>query len=163
MISWLPKILELPAYSGDWNTYFEAVYAVFFKDFVQNKPIFRGQRLGLKKHPKYEGKSATFWHFISEGSIEANRTPDLRRCERIGWPAPIVNNSQDTLVRCWKNVRKGDIRIILWLVKEDYVVVLSERKGYLLPWTAYILTYQHSRQKLEREYQAYIKAKGSPF
>lgn len=162
MIPWLPEIIKLDTFEGDWNTYFQAVYAIFLKDFVQNKPMFRGQRLGLKKYPEYDGKSATFWHFISEGSVEVNRTPDLRRCERIGWPAPIIENSIDSIVRCWETARKGDKRIILWLVAEDYVVVLSERNGYLLPWTAYMLTYQHSKDKLEREYQAFKKAKGSP-
>jgi len=163
MIPWLPDIIELDTYEGDWNAYLQAVYAIFLKDFVHNKPVFRGQRLGLKKYPEFDGKSATFWHFISEGAVEDKRTPDLRRCERIGWPAPVIHNSTDSLVRCWENTRKGDRRIVLWLVPEDYVVVLSKRDGYLLPWTAYILSNQHSKDKLGREYQAYKKAKGSPF
>ncbi len=34
--------------------------------------------------------------------------------------------------------------------------------GYFIPWMAYMLTWQHSRDKLEREYQSSIKAKGAP-
>jgi len=162
MIAWLPEILDFDSFENDWAKYLQAIYTVFLEDFVQNTPVFRGKRLGLKKYPEYDGKSATFWHFISEGSVEAERTPDLRRCERIGWPSPIINHSTDPLVRCWETVRKGDKRIILWLVAVDYVVVLSERKGYLIPWTAYIIKYPHAKAKLEREYQAYIKAKGAP-
>ncbi|MNH30689.1 hypothetical protein D3C79_909980 [compost metagenome] len=44
------------------------------------------KRLGLKRHPVIQGKEATFWHMISEGNDEAERLPDLRRCERIRWP-----------------------------------------------------------------------------
>jgi hypothetical protein len=162
MITWLPEIIELDKYGNDWEKYFQAVYNVFHTDFVQNRPVFRGKRLGLKKYPEYDGKSATFWHFISEGTVEDERTPDLRRCERIGWPSPIISHSTDSVVRCWETVRKGDKRIILWIVSKDYVVVLSERNGSLLPWTAYVLSYQNAKDKLEREYQAYKKARGTP-
>ena len=163
MIAWLPDLLLLDDYGNDWKRYFEAVYQVFWDNFVQHRPVFRGQRLGLKKYPEFEGKSATFWHMISEGKVESDRIPDLRRCERIGWPAPIIQNSDVPDIRCWSNERNSDKRIILWLVEADYLVVLSERNGYLLPLTAYILSYQHSRDKLEKEYRAFIKAKGAPF
>ena len=163
MIDWLPGLLRLEDYCDDWSIYFEAIYGVFLRDFAQNKPAFRGRLLGLKKYPEYEGKPATFWHMISEGHVEEKRIPDLRRCERIAWPAPVIEHSTDQEIRCWRNEHKGDKRIVLWLVEEDYVVILSERNGYLIPWTAYLLTYQHSRDKMEREYNAYIKAKGAPF
>ena len=150
-------------YAGDWDAFFEAVYAAFCLDFVQSKPFFQGHRLGLKKYPEYDGKSATFWHMISEGSDEALRTPDLRRCERIRWPRPIIDQSEEPEIRCWETERKGEKRIVLWLVAQDYVVVLAQRTGYILPWTAYLVTYDHTRKKLEREYQAYKKAGGAPF
>jgi len=158
----LPELIELDNYENDWDKYFIAVYNVFHNDFVVNKPIFRGKRLGLKKHPEFQGKSATFWHMISEGKNESERIPDIRRCERIGWPFPIIINSNDSDIRCWSNIRNRDKRIILWLVDEDYVVILTERKGYLLPLTAYLLKFDHTRRKMEKEYKAYIKAGGSP-
>jgi len=163
MITWLPELLLLDDYNNNWNVYFEEVYSVFARDFVYSKPIYRGRRLGLKKDPEYEGKSATFWHIISEGNVESERIPDIRRCERIGWPSPVIQNSTAIEIRCWTNERKGDKRIILWLPQEDYIVVLAERSGYLLLWTAYILKYQNARDKLEREYQSYQKARGAPF
>lgn len=159
MIEWLPDIIELENYDNDWNTYFEAVYKVFEHDFVRTKPFFRGKQLVLKRYPEYQGKSATFWHMISEGKVEDERTPDLRRCERIGWPSPIITNSTDTEVRCWKNSRKGKTRIVLWVLQEDYVVILDERKNYLIPWTAYLLKYANTRRKMEKEYMAYKKTR----
>ena len=46
--------------------------------------------MGLKRHPELEGKSATFWHFVTEGKVEADRTPVRERIERIGWPKAII-------------------------------------------------------------------------
>jgi len=161
MDKWLPKIITLDEHDNDWGKYFSYVYSIFKRDFVDNKPVFNGKRLGLKKHPEYDGKAATFWHMISEGKVESEREPDLRRCERISWPAPIIENFNDDKIRCWTKKIKRDNRILLWLVEEDYLVVLNERKGYILPWTAYLIEYNHTRRKLEKEYNAYKKAKDS--
>jgi len=158
----LPDLLTLEDHDGDWPTFFQAVYAAFCMDFVDSQPTFRGQRLALKRHPEHEGKSATFWHMISEGSVEADRTPDLRRCERIRWPRPAIEGSNEVEVRCWESSRQGERRVTLWVVDEDYVVVLARRNGYVLPWTAYLITYNHTRTKLEREFQAAQKAGGAP-
>jgi hypothetical protein len=83
---WLPPLVLFEGYNGDWTHYLEAIYALFKANFVDSKPLFRGIRLGLKRYPLTYNKEATFWHFIQEGQFEAERTPDLRRCERIGWP-----------------------------------------------------------------------------
>ncbi|MHA8774659.1 hypothetical protein ACYA94_16530, partial [Klebsiella pneumoniae] len=87
----LPLLVLLEDYSGVWNDYFEVVYKIFYQDFVLTKPVFRKKRLGLKRHPEYEGKSATFWHMVSTGDQEEERIPDIRRCERIAWPKPIID------------------------------------------------------------------------
>jgi hypothetical protein len=36
--------------------------------------------------------------------------------------------------------------------------VLAERNGCLLPWTAYLITEEHRRRKLQKEYEAFKKA-----
>ena len=87
----LPDLIELSEYCGDYHKYLEAVYACFKQDFINRRPVFRGARLGLKKHPLLMGKEATFWHMTSEGNDEETRIPDMRRMERIKWPAPLIN------------------------------------------------------------------------
>ncbi|MCG8556770.1 MAG: hypothetical protein MJD61_16010 [Proteobacteria bacterium] len=67
---WLPDLMEC-----DWNRYQETIdraYAIFWRDFgaAAARPAFRGKRMGLKRHPELDGKSATFWHFVTEGSTE---------------------------------------------------------------------------------------------
>jgi len=154
---WLPALVRLEDYGGDWNAFLEAIYKFFRRDFVKNHPIFRGRRLGLKRHPVVDGKEATFWHMISEGKEESERMPDLRRCERILWPKPIIEHVDDAKVKVWKSIKRKEERIHIWLENEDYLVVLADRKGYLLPWTAFLVTREHTKRKLKREYEAYQK------
>lgn len=151
--SWLPPLVLFPDYEGNWERYLEAIYNYFKQDFIDNRPFFRGHRLGLKKHPLEEGKEATFWHFIQEGPNEDNRIPDIRRCERIRWPRPVIENEDKSVIKVWENKRKNEKRILLWLERQEYLVVLAERKGYLLPWTAYLVTEEHRKKKLQKEYE----------
>ncbi len=155
---WLPELEPFDKYGGDWDKYLEALYSFFKNDFIDSKPYFKGRRLGLKKHPVEHGKEATFWHLISEGKEEEERIPDLRRCERIRWPRPVIENDGDPAVKVWGNKRKLETRILIWLEQEEYLVVLADRKEYILPWTAYLVTRDHQKRKLEREYQRYKKA-----
>ena len=89
----LPELIELSQFGGNFAQYLEAVYEIFKNEFVLRRPSFRGIRLGLKKHPMYNNKEATFWHMTSEGEDEQNRLPDLRRLERIKWPSFMIDNS----------------------------------------------------------------------
>jgi len=155
--SWLPPLVLFSDYSGEWDAYLEALYRWFKQDFIDNKPVFQGRRLGLKRHPLTYGKEATFWHLIQAGEIEEERIPDLRRCERIRWPKPLIEHDRDPKVKYWVSLKRGEDRIHIWLEEEDYVVVLADRKGFLLPWTAFLVTRQHTRVKLRREYESYWK------
>ena len=129
MIPWLPALLRLEAYGDNWQIYVEAVYSAFRDDFVQDRPIFKGRRVGLKRHPLSQGKEATFWHLVSEGADEATRTPDIRRCERIRWPRALIDNESDDAVRIWANQRNNERRILLFIEEEYYLVVLADRKS----------------------------------
>lgn len=156
---WLPPLVLLSDHGGEWQAYLEALYGWFTKDFIKSPPVFQGRRLGLKRHPLSQGKEATFWHMISEGMDEEERVPDLRRCERIRWPKPVIEHESSPQVKYWVSLKKGEHRIHIWLKEQDYVVVLADRKGYLLPWTAFLVTRQHTREKLRKEYEAYWKGR----
>ncbi len=162
MINWLPGLIKFEDYDNIWDRYLEVLYEAFKADFVYARPTFRGRKLGLKKHPKIRGKEATFWHFIQEGKIESNRYPNIRRCERIKWPSPIIEHEKTDFVYVWENERSGKRRILLYLVQENYLVVLAIRKGYILPWTAYIVDKEHRRKKLLKEYENYKKNRSHP-
>ena len=153
--SWLPALEPLGNYNGDWNVYLAAIYAIFKNDFVDDKPVFQGRRLALKRYPITNGKEATFWHFIQKGKVEEDRVPDFRRCERIRWPRPVIEHDSDDSVKIWWNRRGRERRICLWVESEEYLVVLTDRSTYVLPWTAYLVVRSHQKKKLQREYEEY--------
>lgn len=154
-IAWLPGLVLFESHGGDWDRYLDVLYAFFKTDFIDSQPLFHGQRLGLKRHPLSNGKEATFWHMISEGEKEDEREIDFRRCERIRWPRPVIENEAEPEVKVWENERRGEKRICIWVETEEYLVILAERKGYLLPWTAYLVTETHRKRKLRKEYEAF--------
>lgn len=150
---WLPEQILLEHYQGEWEAYFDSVYQAFHRDFVLSKPVFRGVRLGLKRHPEYEGKSATFWHMISTGNVESERVPDIRRCERISWPKPVIDNSTDTCLKVWAEPKGKNRRIHIWFEDEGYLVVLDDRGDFMLPWTAFYIEHNHQRKKYNTRWE----------
>lgn len=156
MDDWLPGLMEFNDYGGNWKVYLEAIYAVFEADFVTSSPTFRGRKLGLKRYPVEAGKEATFWHLISTGKVEADRLPDLRRCERIRWPRPLIENEHSPEVLVWTEpYGSKDDRIHIYLTDERYLVVLADRGTHILPWTAYYIEYKNSHEKYLKRYERY--------
>jgi len=155
----LPDLIELSEFGGDYHKYLEAVYEYFRQDFIAKRPVFRGIKLGLKKYPLSQDKEATFWHMTSEGKDETTRNPDMRRMERIKWPAPMINQSEHPYQKVWENMRGNKTNILIFHEDEGYLVVLRKAKNYILPWTAYLVTYKSQKKKLLKEYETYIKAR----
>lgn len=158
--SLLPPLILMEEYQNNWDIYLEAIYYFFCEDFIHSKPKFEEKRFALKRYPVVKGKEATFWHLISEGKEEDERLPDIRRCERIRWPRPMIEAIKSKQVRCWKNKRKEEDRIVIALEDFSYVVVLADRGEYVLLWTAYCVEREHQRRKLRKEYEAFINQKG---
>lgn len=156
---WLPPLILFNDYGGNWDAYLEALYAWFKRDFIDSKPVFQGRRLGLKRHPMDQGKEATFWHMIQEGRNEEERTPDFRRCERIRWPKPIIEHDKDQAIKVWRNLRGREVRVCLWFERENYLVILTDRGDYILPWTAYLVEQPHRQRKLQKEFEEYHRIK----
>lgn len=159
---WIPELIQLDDYGGNWHAYIDAVYDVFRRDFVSSKPIFQGQRLRLKRYPVHQEREATFWHMTSEGEREEERLPDLRRCERIGWAKAVIEHSGDPSVKVWENQRRGEARVCLWLERAEYLVVLAKRRDYALMWTAFMVTQPHQKRKHKRDYERYIQTGAAP-
>lgn len=171
---WLPDLVPF-----DWNDYgasVERAYAVFWRDFgtAQARPAFRGKRMGLKQLPEFEGKCATFWHFVTEGAVEAERTPDRERIERIAWPkamlleagpwsdpSPVVAPVGPPRILLWSTQRQTATRWVVSLPDFSYVVVIDERENFVLPWTAFCVVQGHRREKLRKEYESWRSARKS--
>ena len=155
----LPALILLRDYKGVFKDFFEAVYLIFVRDFVNSKPIYRGQVLKLKSHPFIDGKEYTFYHFTHDGKIEEERIPNIRRMERIAWPRPLIDNSKNSDLKVWQNKRGNKTRILIFHEKESYLVILEMRKKYILPWTAYLIDFPNRKERLLEEYEQYLKTK----
>ena len=144
---------DIIPFSGDWDTYQENLYQVF-QDTICNADLkFQGIRIGIKKHPEYKEKHFTFWHLTSEGEKEEERTPDLRRCERVAWVKWMIENcdSHDG-ISYWENKRGSQKHLVVWCEEYEYAVILAKRKGYFLLKTAYcVSTRRADKFRKERE------------
>lgn len=153
--AWLPDLITLASFGGDWDLFLGGVYACYRRDFSPCNLTFQGDPISLRKRPYTLGKEASFWHLISEGRVEDDRLTDFRRCERIGWARAIIENANDEAVRQWENQRRGERNVCLWLECADYLVVLGRRTGYTLLLTGYTVS-ERQRVKLRREYESFL-------
>lgn len=154
-----PDLILLNDYGGVFQDYFAAVYGVFHSDFIKNKPSFHGVIVSAQAKPEVDGVHRTFYHITHEGEDEGNRSPDIRRMERISYPKWILDSCPHDELLVWENERGRDKRILIWNENEEYLTVLTRRKEFYLFWTAYLVTQQHQKKKLMREYETFIKAK----
>lgn len=144
---WIPDLLE---FAGDWNKFVDDVYARFCDDLVRGQASYCGKRVGVRRHPESRGKGHGFWHCVSEGGLEEERTPDLERCRRVGWIRAVIENTDKAEVETWTNVRGSETCHLLWY-REEYLVVLVEREGYFMLRTAYRTDRPHTKRKLRAE------------
>lgn len=154
-----PELVFLNSYNGDFKLYFEAVYDIFKKSFITSQPRYEGLKVCTQKHPLVDGIHRTFYHITHEGEIEVDRNPDLRRMERIRFPKFLIENSHHVELLVWEKEVKSDNRIHILNEIERYLIVLTEREGFYLLWTAFYIEYDHTLRKKIKEYQNYIKAK----
>ena len=158
---WLPNLIEIAEYNGNWDKYLDAIYQIFRHDFINDQPIFRGCVVNALKPEIIQGKEATFWHIIEEGEIEEDRNPDFERCKRIRWPRSIIEKGVvDPVLQLWETSRGRDHRILIRLIftDNDYMVVLVRHRGNIYLLTAYLVTWPNQKRKLNDEYEAYKKA-----
>ena len=155
---WIPQLIYFEDYGNDWSRYIDAVYAVFYRDFIENKPDLNGLPVFIKRDPIDQGKESGFWHLISEGEHEENRQPDFRRCERVAWIKAIIEHEKDPEIKTWINKRGRSRRKLLWCEATEYLVVLDARRNHWVLWTAYPVTNKHRKIKLQRDYEACKKS-----
>lgn len=150
---WLPPLIRLDEYDGNWQRYIDAVFALFYRDFIETQPQFRSQWVRCRRDPIQDGKEAGFWHCVSEGYDEEHRTPDLRRCERIAWVRKVIEHANDAGVDVWEAKKGRERRIHIWL-DESYLVVLGDRKRYYQLVTAFCTDREHTKRKKRKERDA---------
>jgi len=153
MAASLPPLAKLADHGNDWETYLEALYRAYLDEVVNAGIAFRGLPLRVQFRPITHGKGFGFWHLISEGKVEEERTPDLRRCERIRWIPWMIRSAESTDdILWWENKRDHNTHVVLWLREENFVVILAKRHDYYLLKSAYTLK-PHRAKAFEKEWK----------
>lgn len=134
--------------------YLEETYQNFKTSFtiIKDNFTFNNKIIKFRYNPIRDKKEEVFWH-ITTTDQNGIRHPDFERYQRINWAQHVLlqcfNSNQDCNL-AW--IRKKRNRIHIWCVELDYIVVLEERKDYILFITAYPINREHSRNKLKKEY-----------
>lgn len=159
---WPPRLVELREHGGSWETYLEALYAIFCADFKFSRPDVDGMQVRAKYHPNYRGKEDGFWHLITQEEewARGDRLPNLRRCELIRWPRAVIDAFGSDRVVWWRNRRGGKRRLLIALLDFSYVVVLDERRSHYLLWTQYPVEHRNRRNDLRKEFEAFWREQG---
>lgn len=165
--AWLPEIIEYGAFDGEWDKFLSAVYEVFERDFKRSRPVFNGQPVAHDSRME-GGREASFWHITSRDDPRTGaREPDVRRCERIPWPKPLIENATWPSASVWRNERKKpnekkQTRVLIWLEELDYIVVLAEKRWGMVLVTAYCTDIESHREKLRKERDEYRRKQKPP-
>jgi len=129
---------DLFSFTGNWERYEDELYALYLETVIQSGIRFRGLPIKARYEPATKGKGFSFWHLISEGEREEDRTPDFRRCERMRWVSWFIENAESYAeLSWWENKRGNNTHVVIWHEQESFAVVLAKRDGYFLLKTAY--------------------------
>ncbi len=114
-----PDLLLFDDFGGDWRGYENELHRIFIDEIARAGLRFRGRRVSCPHKPETAGRWALFWHLIQEGKVEDERTPDLRRCERLRWVRWVIENAlTHSAIDEWQNNRKNEINTLLWYREE---------------------------------------------
>lgn len=142
---------ELLYFDGNWEQYRRQLSDVFRTQLSNGNPSFRGTRITCKRHPETQGEWLAFWHLISVGEQENDRLPDMRRCERLPWVRWIIDNADnDNDIDVWEHQNRRERNVYLWY-REEYLVVLSQRRDYILLKTAFHTPQEGYKRKLRKQ------------
>lgn len=156
---WLPEIIVCPDLS-DWASYEDNIYHKFRHAFISNTPIFKGKPVKIRWPNLFEeGKEKEFWHMVTRDYDNTqNRSPDLRRCERILWARALIENWESCISKKYSDCRQCNglkmweekNRVKMLLEDERYILVLEERKNCWLFITAFCLEETYMRKLLRK-------------
>ena len=150
---------ELFPFKGEWSSYEDDLYQIYLAEIVNAELRFKGLPIRCQYRPATKDKHFGFWHIISEGEKEDDRTPDLRRCERIRWIGYLITQAEtNSEISWWENKRQGKTRVVIWHESENFAVVLEERNSYYLLKTAYYVDKSHRKATFIKERDNFWKA-----
>jgi hypothetical protein len=161
---WMPPIIKLSDFGGDWKSYDDYLYSIFYSDFFHTRVKFRDKTLRIREQPRVENKAQAYYHVTSVDTSntndEDNRIPDMRRCERVPWIRKFIDNHMCNEGCCsapkiWAEDYKGNTRWHIMIEEVRFLVVVEERDRYCLLITAFYLEYDSQLRKRMEKYNKY--------
>lgn len=150
-----PDLLRFADFGGDWAAYEAELNRVFMDEIARAGLVFRGEAVNCRRHAEVAGRWASYWHLVQEGPVEDDRTPDLRRCERMRWVPWVIQNAvAHPEIDEWQNTRGTEVNTLLWY-SEEYLVILGRRNGYWLLRSAYCTEKSGRVAQLRKERDAF--------
>ena len=143
--------------------YEDQLFQIFLSVYEHGRINYHKIPVHMKHYPPDYGERSGFYHLICENyqhtGMEEDRSPNLRRCERLKWPQKIIEHCAGACpeLLIWENERRGKVNILLFCPELDYIVVLGKRNNYLLLVTAYPVDYPNRRRNLLAEYNQYMQ------
>ena len=157
----LPEIIELTDYGGNVDDYENVIHEKYLNIF-RNPPIyFRTKSIIPIVYPiQHKGRHWTFSHLTSNGygsKIENERQYDLRRCERVVWIKPILENIDNPCLKKWRQTSRHKNRIAIWDEVNEILIVLEEAKRCFKLITTFLpLSIRHIDHYRD-EYNEYLR------
>lgn len=150
--NWWGDLIEL---SGDPLEYIELLYGCFSRDFIESKPAFEGRQVHHDRNDD-GGKCACFIHITSKDEQDADgRVIDLRRCERLHWIRPIIENHINDEVLRWEEENRKGKRVFLYLSDERFVVILQAFKYGFMLVTAYYVEHDGTHHRYLKKHERF--------
>ncbi len=158
---WLPALVRLEDFDGDAVVYIKNHFEIFSHDFIEDKPEYNGLPVLFDKADE-NGKPRAFNHITTDSD---RITLDLRRCERIGWIRPIIENVNDPAILFWNREHfaksQKSNRLYFFLECDNFLVILEEKKKGHFMITAIYVDNPHQKQKHLKAYEEYKTANNS--
>lgn len=168
---WLPPLVPLEQFNGNWFKYDDFLYNIFKRDFIDSKPYFKSKEVRIRKYPMIANKEQAYFHITSKDSSKTspdpnNRIPDLRRCERISWIRKIIENyncndncSNCKKIKLWYEPYKMYKRWHLLFEDYKFIVIIEERPNFNLLISSFYIEQEHRLNKMLKRYEKYNKAR----
>lgn len=169
----LSQVLDLNRI--DSVRFFDHLYNFFERDFVANRTYLATKiYIDPQCNRKEDGKEQAFWHLTSRKQkyqqkkgkryeTVIDRLPDFRRSERIEWVKQIIDNHDNSSVKCFyhkETTGSKPIRFYLWAYQENFVVILQKlgrSRSFLV--TSFYIDKVSKRRTYQKRFDEYTTGK----
>lgn len=144
-----PVLPDFLVTDGEWGEVCARLYDEF-EGALKRPPRLKikGKLIVFDGRKLDDDKEEGFWHLVSRGKGE-DRNFDPARARRLCWVRPMVQGDIPDVVKFEYSDGKNN-KIYIWLVDDDYVIVLAEKQSVVLLVTAFYIDAPWLRSDLER-------------